>query len=295
MLGDCEHYASPYMRGVSQAMGLLGHPHAEVSIRLSAKDIAQRIGMWKPDVLWTHMLLWSPTGSPRVEELIQIVSAAAKAGARVIIHDGDAKPSTRYPHDLSAWCALALVNHEYDRSAWRVPVLRWPYFAATQKEIAKPVTSLRCGLFFAGTVGGGIYSARTALLDAIRSRGVDIRIPEPGKNTIDRTPEIASSSDAVLGFGRPSVPGWVDTRVFQYSGAGGILLHDDVQGYLEPWTHFVPYQSNSAESVSEAIARLSTLSDSGKMSIRQRAFAHVQAHHSSRARVRQVLAQLEMA
>lgn len=295
MLGDVDHYKSPYMRGVAQAMGLLGHQHAEVSIRLPARTIEQRLRLWRPDIIWTHMLLWSPPSSPAVSALVEIVAAAAKRGARVVIHDGDARAATRYPHRISNWCSLALVNHGYDRSAWNVPTMRWPYFAQVQGAIARPVRELHCELFFAGTLGGGIYTARTEMLEAVRARGVALRLPTAGDNTIDRTAEIAVSADAVLGFGRPEIPGWCDTRVFQYSGAGGLLLHDDVQGYLEPWVHYVPYESGSSESVVDALARLRAMTDDGRYEIRRRAFAHVQQRHSSVARVRQVLAHLELA
>jgi hypothetical protein len=292
MLGDCDHYKSPYMRGVAQAMDALGHRHAEVSLRLPLKTIEQRLRLWRPDIIWTHMLLWAPAGAPPVADLVQLVEEAAHRGARVLIHDGDAKAPTRYPYDLSSWCSLALVNHAYDRSAWRVPVMRWPYFAARQLDMAKPVESLRCELFFAGMAGGGLYAARSSFLDALRARGVKLRTPARGENTIDRTPEIAASAGAVLGFGRPGVPGWVDTRVFQYPGAGGILLHDDVQGYLEPWVHFVPYVSGSAESVVDALARLRAMPEAERLALRQRAFTYVQANDSSVPRVQQALQKL---
>ncbi len=293
MLGDCDHYASPYMRGVAQAMKLLGHPHAEVSLRSPARVIEQRVRMWRPDIIWTHMLLWPPKGSPPVDDLISIVVDAAKLGARVVIHDGDAKSATRHPHDVSDWCALALVNHGYDRSAWKVPVRNWPYFARAQDTIAPVDPGLRCELFFAGRGGSSAtYAARTELLEGIRSKGIGVKTPQTGVNTLDATPEIAASAGAVLGFGRPEVPGWVDTRVFQYPGAGGILLHDDVQGFLEPWAHYVPYESGSAESVVEALQKLRLLTDGERMALRNRAFTFVQARHSSVARVRQVFAEL---
>ena len=294
MLGDCAHYKSPYMRGVGQAMALLGHEHAELSIRQSATVIDERIVEWKPDIIWTHMLLWPPPGSPSVEMLQCIVMEAVRRGALVVIHDGDAKESTRYPHDISDWCALALVNHGYDRSDWGVPLLKWPYFAMAQRKMAKPVDSLRCGLFFAGTMGGGIYAQRTALLGELRARGIDLRMPKPGDNSIAETADIAASADAVLGFGRADVPGWCDTRCFQYPGAGAILLHDDAQGYLEPWEHFVPYESGSAESVITAMKQLWSLGEVERLAIRRRAFDHVQLKHSSVARVRQVLVGLDL-
>lgn len=295
MIGDCDHYASPYMRGVAQAMRLLGHEHTEISVRSPARVIDQRIRLWQPRIIWTHMLLWPPVGSPTVGALVEIMESAKKRGARIVIHDGDAKQATRCPHDLSSWCALALTNHAYDRSAWRVPVLRWPYFAPVQAEIAPPSDALRCDLFFAGTLGGGTYAARTQLIEEIRGRGVAVRTPRAGENSIDSTADIAASAGAVLGFGRPEVPSWCDTRVFQYAGSGGILVHDDVQGFLEPWVHYVPYESGSAASVVESLRCLNLLTDAERLAIRRQAFAHVQRHHSSVARATQVIRRLEIA
>jgi len=295
MLGDCDHYLSPYIFGVQQAMARLGHWHSQVSIRQSASVIEQRISDVHPDILWTHMLLWAPGGAPSTPELLQVVERAARRGALVIIHDGDYKQATRHPHDISRWCSLALCNHRFDRSAWNVPTLHWPYFAFAQERIADAVPALRCPLFFAGTVGREpVYAARTAFLEELRRVGVRVRIPD-GHNTLFRTAEVAASADAVLGFGRPGVSGWVDTRVFQYPGAGGILLHDDAAGYLEPWVHFVPYESGSAASVVDALERLAAARESERQVLRERAFAHVQQHHSSVARVRQVLSALELA
>lgn len=295
MIGDCDHYLSPYIFGVQQGMARLGHWHSQISIRQPAHLIEQRIVDVHPDIIWTHMLLWAPAGAPATPELLQVVERAARRGAKVVIHDGDYKPDARFPHDLSSWCALALCNHRFDRSAWRVPTLHWPYFAFAQERIEEPKPALRCGLFFAGRLGtDAVYGDRTALVEEIKRAGVSVRIPADG-NTLFRTAEVAASADAVLGFGRPGTSGWVDTRVFQYPGAGGILLHDDVAGYLEPWVHFVPYESGSAASAVEALERLAAARESERQVLRERAFAHVQSQHSSTARVQQVLGALELA
>lgn len=296
MLGDCNHYASPYMRGVADASSRLGIEHYEVSIRQPIEQLARVLGALKPDLIWTHMLLWPPPGAPPVEDLVALMEREARRGARIVIHDGDCKERTRHPHNLAAWCSLALVNHGHDRSAWGVPVLGWPYFAAVQERIADADPAWNCDLFFAGQLGTGpVYAARSALLEGIRAAGVKLRQPTAlDGNTLSKTPTIAASADAVLGFGRPEATGWVDTRVFQYPGAGGILVHDDAGGYLEPWVHFVPYQSGSSASVVEALGRLRAMPERERRSIRERAFAFVQRHHNSIARVHQVLRALEL-
>ncbi len=291
MIGDCDHYKSPYIHGVNQAMSLLGHTHSQISIRQPISTLELRIRDLKPDIIWTHMLLWGPMGSPPTEQLISAVYKAAKLGAKVVIHDGDYKESIRYPKDISTWCSVALCNHVYNRKAWKVPILHWPYFAFTQEKIADPVPTWKCELFFAGSsLGSGIYGAREQLLEDIRNRKIKIRTPTPAEgNTLFKTAEIAASADAVLGFGRPGKTGWTDTRVFQYSGAGGILIHDDAKEYLHPWMHYIPYQSQSADSVVDALYYLRRMPEREKRVIRESAFRFVQEKHSSVARVRQVL------
>jgi hypothetical protein len=77
--------------------------------------------------------------------------------------------------------------------------------------------------------------------------------------------------------------------VFQYPGAGAILLHDDVAGILEPDVHYLPYRSGEASSVLEALQRAQALPEEEQWALRERAFRFVQEKHSSVARVRQVL------
>lgn len=291
MIGDCDHYLSPYIFGVSQGMARLGHWHSQVSIRQPVDVIAKRIADLRPHVIWTHMLLWPPGGQGLAAQLVEMMTKASRDGAKVIIHDGDYKEPTRYPVDLRSWCSLALVNHGFDRSAWRVPTLRWPYFAFDQESILPSDPKWACGIFFAGSGGHGpVYGRRTEFIDKLRASGIAVRSPLPQDgNTLFRTATIAASADTVIGFGRPGVTGWVDTRVFQYPGAGAILLHDDVAGYLEPDVHFLPYQSENAPSVIEALRKLRAMSSAERTAMRLRAFRYVQEHHSATARVKAAL------
>lgn len=290
LIGDCDHYQSPYIYSVTQAMKLLGHEHANVSIRQTIDTLARHVWSLRPTIIWTHMLLWPPPGSPGVHQLEGLMLEAVKRGSKVVVHDGDCKEQPRYPKDISAWCAVALVNHGYDRSVWRCPILPWPYCAFTQASIEAPsIPAIAGKLFFAGTAqAGALYDARNRLIDDVRQR-VPMHVhPPDGGNTLFRTAKFAPSALAVLGFGRPEAPGWTDTRVFQYPGAGGILIHDHAP-QLEPWEHFVPYVSGSADSVVEAFQRVQTMTETERTALRERAFAFVQKYHSSVARVRQVL------
>lgn len=297
LIGDCDHYFSPYIHGVAAACGCLGVYHSAVSIRSSYEVLRQRIVDVRPDVLWTHMLLWPPTGTPSVPILLGLCAEARRAfGTKVIVHDGDVKGPTRHPQDISGSVDLALLNHNFDRSPWRVPTLHWPYAAFPQDQIAAPDPAFSADIVFTGQVvasGRSIYGGRTALIEALRASGLSLKVfdgtPGTGGNTLLRTPEVSASALTVLGYGRPGTGGWIDVRVFQYPGAGALLLHDDVQDFLIPWEHYVPYRSGSAASVVEAVNRVKAMPAAERQAFREQAFRFGQEHHSYTARVRVVL------
>jgi len=288
-----------------------GHWHSTVSLRWDIGTIAKRLAEVSPDVIWGHMLLWPPdgrlvntqTGQSKLVDLLCLCADWRKRGARVLLHDGDARDETRFPTDVSPAVDLALCNHTADRSAWKIPQLRWPYFAFDQARIADPVEEFRCDLAFAGRLDDSpLYAERTRLVRALKAKlGDRMKVfPTPEMtHTLFRTPELAASAGAILGYGRPGRNGWLDVRTFQYPGAGGVLLSDDVDGYLEPGYHYVAYESGSVDSVMKAleealeIGRLDRLVMS--WGLRRRAFDDVQQSHSATARVREALAAVGLA
>ena len=296
LIGDVDFYPSEYAFGVNQAMTRAGHWHTSVNIRQDVGTIAKRVREVQPDVIWGHMLLWAPgqQGGTKTVDLLCLCEAwRAKRGTKVLLHDGDARIETRFPTDISAAVDLALCNHTADRSVWKIPQLHWPYFCFYQAAIATPVDEFRCDLAFAGRLDPrGIYAERTAFVLAVKDRlGARMKIfPGGDQHTLFRTPELAASAHAVLGFARPDRPGWIDVRVFQYPGAGAILLHDDAGSFLTPGLHYLAYDRLSVDDVLKQVEALSRPHPVLVPALRQSAFEYTQRHHSATARVRQALA-----
>ena len=290
-MGDCDFYPSEYIFGVNQGMTLLGHWHSTVNVRQDIGVIAQRVAQVQPDIIWGHMLLWPPGSMQKPAELLALCETWRRKGTRVVMHDGDARLETRHPTDISHAVDLVLCNHTADRSVWGIPQIWWPYGAFAQTAMAAPCSEFSCDLAFAGRVSeSGIYAGRTILIRALHARLEDrFRIFSGTPHTLMRTPELAVSAVAILGYGRPESPGWLDVRLFQYSGAGGMVLYDDVaraSEFLTPHEHFIPYTKGSAESV---LAVLEMLARTSTTAWRQRIFRYVQEHHSSAVRVQQAL------
>lgn len=292
LIGDVDGYPSEYIFGVNQGMTLLGHFHNTVNVRQDIGLIAKRVAQVHPDVIWGHMLLWPPGSMAKAAELLDLCARWRQRGARVIMHDGDARTETRHPTDISRAVDVVLCNHTADRSVWGINQVRWPYFAFAQTVMADPCAEFSCDLAFAGRISeSGIYAGRTRLVAALRDRlGDRFRVfpNESVPHTLMRTPELAASASAILGYGRPEAPGWLDVRLFQYLGAGGVLLYDDVnqaEEFLIPHRHFVPYVKDDPDSVEQALEEAKRWSWSDRENVR----VYVQQWHSSVSRVQRAL------
>jgi hypothetical protein len=104
-------------------------------------------------------------------------------------------------------------------------------------------------------------------------------IVAPGDGAINNrmhVADVAPSATAILGFARPEIPGWIDTRVFQYPGAGGCLIHDDAGEFLVPGVHYLQFdRTDPIASVLAAARKAQTLPD-----LRLSAFNHIQKNHT---------------
>ncbi len=283
-------YLSVYALGVSQAMSILGHWHRSVSIFDPLPEVAKQVAEMAPDLIWTHMALWPPPHALSADQIIEVIAPWKHRGSAVYLHDGDPRERTTHA-DVPAIFNVALINRSIESDPWGIPSVRWPYAAMVQKEIAPARPEWACDLFFAGILrGDGLYGPRTELIEELRRRlgeGMRVSCPSVGEtNNRMLVADIAPSAGAVLGFGRPEVKGWIDTRVFQYPGAGGILIHDDAGEFLEPDKHYLRFDRKDA--VDSVMRCIEQAAQSGGM--RERAFQFVQANHTWVHRVEAALA-----
>ena len=289
-------YLSAYALGVGQAMGLLGHWHRQVSLFEDPASIEQQIAEMAPDVIWTHMTLWPPPGAQDASTLADILGRWRRRGTAIYLHDGDPRPARLNEVraagiDLGSAYCIALVNRSVDEEIWPIPSVRWPYAAMVQREIGKPHSEWAYDLVFAGHLrNDALYGPRTELVGALQQRlGARMRIVSPGggdPNNRMLVADVAPSAVAVLGFGRPEVAGWIDTRVFQYPGAGGVLVHDDAGEFLVPAEHYLRVPRGDIGAILAAIEYAKVEGPA----LRERAFAHIQRQHTWVHRVEVALA-----
>jgi len=311
-LGD-PTYNGAYRLGVAQGIHRLGGLHRDVSLRQDIGDIDKQVREARPHLVFTHMLLWPPPGALSKNDLLELCCAWRKGwGARILLHDGGPQDTSGHHRgSLATEVDLVLCNHLRGVPPdWQIPWIRWPYAAFHQDRIAKPHSDFApCRLAFAGrlstpssstaasisTAPSGLYSARTACLQSLSERGLLTLFPREegplaGLNTRLLTAELAASAGGILGFGRPEVAGWIDSRVFQYTGAGGLLLHDDVAPELSGLADGIHYvQLHGRYDPDEIERAYHDLHSRPVTPIRQAAFTHIQAHHTWVHRVQVVL------
>lgn len=297
-------YESLYRYGVAEACVHLDVEHAEINLLSTLEQVDTEVREARPDLIWGHMLFWAPHNSVGALDPRDILALCAAwkrdFGCRIVLHDGDPRLATRFPHDISSGVDLVLANHRLSRDEWRVPQLYWPFGCPTYKEMVEPCDEFRGNLVFTGTLrdddDSGLYDARTACLRELQTRGVLRVLPEPGEpNTMPRSAEVAASASAIIGFGRPEIAGWIDTRVFQVAGAGGVLLHDDVgfdlfgRRTLVPWLEYIPTKRYDVDSILWALDHAHLRGPA----IREHAFLAMQAQHTWTHRVIEVLTRLQ--
>lgn len=285
-------YLSVYALGVAQAMGAMGAWHRYVSLFDDVDSVKKQFDEMCPDVVWTHMALWPPNGALSVDEILGILSYWKRRGTAIYLHDGDPRERNTHPAASSAF-SIALVNRTVVNDSYQgIIAVRWPYAAMAQKNIGEPRTEWACDLLFAGLDrDDDLYGTRTRLVRELQKElGVRMRVVSPGGGDVNNrmlVADVAPSVGAVLGYARPDVKGWIDTRCVQYPGAGGLLIHDDAGELLEPNVHYLQFdRAKAVESVLWCVDR----AKKEGAAIRERAFAHIQANHTWAHRVEQALA-----
>lgn len=291
VLGNIQNYYSHFLYGALEGSILNGAWAKTVQlIGRSIKDIREEIDFIKPNYLLFHMAF----GPLRMDVLHYFTEIRKKYGTKVMYHCGDARSTPRYPHDISQFVDLGLVNHgEYENFSeiWNIPTLHWPYFAFNQHDIVDVDPRFEGGLAFTGDLlASKHHGPRRNFIQGIKNI-LPMRLyptPETG-NTRFLTAELSSSADGVLGMQMgTNIDLYQDVRPFQYCGAGSLYFHDQCEAmdiFFEPYVHYIPYKRDNPRDLKEKFNEWSK-NKSGK--IRREGFEFCQRHHSSKQRIKSV-------
>lgn len=289
VLGRVDAYYSHFLYGALEGSILNGAWAKNVQlVGRNIKDIKEEIDFMKPHYLICHMVF----GPLRQDVLHYFTELRNKYGTKICYHMGDARTIPRYPHDISRFVDLGLVNHgEHENFSyiWNIPCIHWPYMAFNQQDIADVDPRFEGGLAFTGDLlASKHHGPRRNFINSIKNI-LPIKLyptPETG-NTRFLTSEISSSADGVLGMQMGmNINLYQDVRPFQYIGSGSVYFHDQCKAmdiFFEPYVHYIPYKRDNAKDLKEKFTKWKD-----NVKIRREGFKFCQRYHSSKQRMKSI-------
>ena len=112
-------------------------------------------------------------------------------------------------------------------------------------------------------------------------------------NTRFCTADVASSASSIVGIHHGHhVDGYLDTRPFQYCGAGALYFHsecDAIKQFFIPEVHYVQYEPMNVYSFIDKYKQYMIHDREQGNKIRQTAFKYTQKYHTAKHRVKMAL------
>jgi len=306
-LGLSRTWFSYFQMGVSQGAFLNGHLHKLISLEQKIEYLEQELNYFKPHLVFCHAIfsesLKDHNGEILEREALHetLAKQRHKWGFKVIYQEGDAKKHPRFPFVTTELIDLCLINSALYKSyegILKVPCIHWPYFALNQEDITIPDNLYKHSIVFTGNTSprgpSHLHYGRAEFLDKLGKKiGLKLFPDSVVGNTRFCSQEIAAGTSVVLGINQGfDVPGYLDTRPWQYIGAGGLFFIDPSPAmdlFFEPNVHYVPYIRHDIDDVVEKHRYYMSENREAGNKIRAEGFAYVQAHHTSKHRVQMVI------
>lgn len=307
-LGDYSRYFSWYLHGVMQGSILNGYWFRPIDIKQNVETIEENLRYFKPHYVFTHMILGEHINTysgVRERDIFFNFLKQMKSilGFKILHQEGDPRGS-RYEFSIKDVVDLVLLNNkDFDKfKFWDVPCIHWPYFSMLQDEIHPGDNRVSCQIAFGGNVVGDrtiehVHYGRYEFIEKLKEKfNVKIFPDDIIGNSRFFTPEVAATAKSVLGIHQGfNLHGYLDTRPFQYCGAGALYFHDKndaIDQFFQEGVHFVQYGRFNIDSFTEKFNYYQENREANK-TIRRQAFEYCQKHHNSKIRVKQAIDVIE--
>lgn len=315
VLGKFRNYISWYLHGVIEGTIRNGWQSERVEIQNSKDlkewrhiaDIKEQIVRFRPHVIFTNSLFGE--GREYYNGLLEMLHDVKKrTGVKICHQMGDPRMEPRFTEDISSSVDLALFNFGDEdilakyKSIWKIPCYFWPMACWYQKyfSIGDPLYDL---VFTGNRSPSGRYKKRTKFLNECVNADKDFKFhwfPDEDrgiKNTRFITSEIAASSKAILGLPiGEEFKLYLDTRPFQYGGAGALIFQWGLSGYRRLFKHgeyLLLLDNMQVEELSKLYRYYCVDHPKEGFIIRERMFNFMQTYHNYRNRVKDVVDILE--
>jgi len=292
ILGNTKLNYSWFVLTFRQGLLLNKHDVFEIDYRTNnVKQIKNKLMNLKADYCFTHLTFHLI--HPLKNILNVFFDVNKKVGTKFIHVLCDARHEPRYNSNISGAFYAALLNQTHNlekfRKYWGIPVFFMPYCSMTYKEMAKPVNELKYNFVFTGSMS---HRKRTSFIKKLKNFDLKIIQTQSKQDLRHRTLELAASAKAILSLCTGyEITHYNEVRPWQYLGAGACLLHKKFKGEDDLIPPEIYYEIDfDIKTVGEKL-NLALTKDT--MPMRKKAFAFMQRYHSSKERIKNVIACLE--
>jgi hypothetical protein len=304
-LGLWNSWFSYYLHCTLQGSILNGAFFRPLEIKRNPAIIEKEIDYFKPQIIFTHAIFQQD--NEYILDLFNMLEIVRKRwNIKVVLQEGDPKFEPRFKEKINRIVDLALINNQFTEkfsTIWGIPCIYWPYFCMVQDSILEQNKYALADVAFSGNVSENrtenhVHYGRKEFLDKI-GKQFNVRIYPDNKigNSRFYTPEVAASSKVVLGIHQGhNITGYLDTRPFQYIGAGALYFHDKaeiMEKIFKPGFHYVQYNRFDVKSFYDEYNYFVNKNPEEGNKIRQQGFEYCQKYHSSKVRIKFIIDVLE--
>jgi len=298
-IGDYTVRYSYFTAGVMEGAIRLGHWFRPIPLKQPIGEISNQVDYFRPDVIFTHQLFGAYHDLDKAKSLFKSLK---KRNIKIIVHAGDPKHEPRLKDDIRAYADIGLVNRSNTKpysDTWKIPCYHWPYFCLYQKDIGLFQEKYRADVSFSGNLTKRTdpkhpHYGRAEFIEAIGQK-LKLKL-YPNKdipNSRFLTPVIATSSNAIIGTQiDEDRDGYIDTRPFQYIGAGALYFHERcnaIEQFFKDGIHYVAYELGSVDSFLEKYKYYVTDNPDKGKKIQMAGFVHCQNKYNTVIRIRYAL------
>ena len=293
ILGNTNLGYSWFVRTYKQGLQLNGHSVMEIDYKATPLlDIKAKLLYEKPKLVFCHLTFHNIYPVSMVLDVFRYVNK--QVGTKFIHTCNDARTVDRYMGDVSGAYHAAFVG-TYDlvrncSAAWGIPVHYTPYSCMTYENLAQPAKDLMfTEAVFTGSPGA--HPDRKSFLERLAKK-IPIRVfhTQSKQDLRERTPELSVSAKCILGVCTGyEIDGYLDVRPFQYLGTGACMIMRKYKSSMIPDDLYFPIDSYDDVSVEKAARQYNYILSADTTQKRREAFRFMQAYHSSKVRLAEVL------
>lgn len=295
ILGNTQINYSWFVLTFNQGLQINGHDVYKIDYRSNRPDIIRnKLLEIKARYCFTHLTFHNIYSVPKMMSIFREINN--KVGTKFVHVLCDARHEPRYNKDISGAYYAALLNQTHNlnkfQSYWKVPVFYMPYCSMTYSKMSSPMPDLNFDgkLIFTGSL---THPKRAGIVKILERSGIVKVIGTQSKQDLrHRTHELAVSANAILSLCTGyDITHYNEVRPWQYLGAGACLLHKKFAGeddLIPPDLYYeIDFNINLIKKVYDRACKDDTIP------MRKKAFEFMQKHHSSKVRMKNVIACLE--